>query len=140
VIDRWTTSNERNATAEELLEMIQRPGWWAQAACRGVGVEIFFPHRGEETAEALAYCRRCSVTEQCRATADSLPYKSHTGGIWGGTTGRMRRRDRTQRWCELCGAFYTSTATGARYCGAECRRKARRLTQQASNRRRTVQK
>jgi WhiB family redox-sensing transcriptional regulator len=70
-----------------LAQLINRPGWHQQAACRGVDPDLFFPERGRSTAAALAYCEGCEVRAQCLSTALAVP----TMGVWGGTTGRSRR-------------------------------------------------
>jgi WhiB family redox-sensing transcriptional regulator len=55
-----------------------------------VGHRAFFPTTAA-TAEALAYCWRCPVSEECLAAALEDPT---TTGFWGGTTESMRRRMR----------------------------------------------
>lgn len=66
-----------------------REPWRAQAACAGADPAIFFPARGASTEPARAICARCPVAEPCLDHA--LAY-SERHGIWGGTTGRDRRR------------------------------------------------
>lgn len=78
-------------TVGDLLdELLRRPGWHADAACREAPAEVsFFPERGESTLPALAFCARCLVRTECREAAES--YGPATAGVWGGTTGRQRR-------------------------------------------------
>ncbi|MBV8161486.1 MAG: WhiB family transcriptional regulator [Acidimicrobiia bacterium] len=67
--------------------------WQRGAACRGLGEEsqaIFFPAKGESTAEARAICERCPVADQCLDFA----LANHCIGVWGGTSERQRRRMR----------------------------------------------
>lgn len=71
------------------------PGGWAnRAACRGLPTGWFFPDRGEPVADAQAVCATCPVAGDCLAWAVAVPEKM---GIWGGTTGRTRRKARMAR-------------------------------------------
>lgn len=73
---------------------VESPEWFADAACRGGNVDIFFPERGASTEPARAVCRRCTVTIEC------LTYALDHGeklGIWGGLSERERRALRP-RW------------------------------------------
>ena len=69
--------------------------WMAKAACREAPEpSIFFPGPGMVAADAIAYCVRCPVSDECYAYAiDDLDLQ----GIWSGTTERERRRIRRQR-------------------------------------------
>ncbi|MFD3545149.1 WhiB family transcriptional regulator [Streptomyces sp. NPDC058655] len=69
--------------------------WQAEAACRGVGPEVFFPPVGvrgqerearEEAAKAL--CAVCPVRARCleHALRVAEPY-----GVWGGLTEKERQ-------------------------------------------------
>jgi hypothetical protein len=42
-----------------------RPAWQAHAACRGMGVDLFFPKVGEDVDPARAICARCAVRQEC---------------------------------------------------------------------------
>jgi len=68
--------------------------WRAQANCRGVDPAVFFPERGEPTGEAKRICTGCVVRDDCLewALANGERY-----GIWGGLSGRERRRLRPAR-------------------------------------------
>jgi WhiB family redox-sensing transcriptional regulator len=71
-----------------LAELVNRPAWHFEAACRGRDPALFFPARGEGGPfAALAYCEGCSVRSQCLAAALEVP----STGVWGGTTGLERR-------------------------------------------------
>lgn len=48
-----------------LEDLLHRPAWHAQAACRGAGVARFFPERGEPSEPAKAVCATCSVQGPC---------------------------------------------------------------------------
>lgn len=68
--------------------------WRAEAACRGLDTEVFFPLTDEEAAEAKAVCATCPVRELC------LEYALITrqdDGVWGGLTEAERRRLRRRR-------------------------------------------
>lgn len=65
-----------------------RPPWMAHAACRGRDTALWFPERGEPTAEAVGICRTCTVAEPCLDYA--LGYSGSLSGIWGGVSGRGR--------------------------------------------------
>lgn len=71
----------------------ERPTWFDEAACRGLGQALFFPDQGDlyGARQAQEICARCPVRPQCLAHAvgDGEHY-----GIWGGTTERDRRRIR----------------------------------------------
>lgn len=62
--------------------------WYAQAACRGMPTEWWFPELGMPDRQrrnfykAKAICADCPVKEQC------LKYGKETGsmGLWGGVT------------------------------------------------------
>lgn len=69
--------------------LMERPTWMADANCRGLDPELFFPAKGEETSQIKAVCRACDVQAEC------LAYAMNGGeehGIWGGLSGRERRR------------------------------------------------
>ena len=65
-------------TLADRLEQL-RPSWMADAACRGVGTDAFFPGRGESTRAARAYCQRCAVVDECSEYAAA----NHEVGVWG---------------------------------------------------------
>lgn len=80
--------------AEIVAELLHRPDWHAEAACRGRGDEVaFFPALGQSTAPAKALCATCPVTAQCAAFAlDTGAF----GGIWAGeTSANLRKARRT---------------------------------------------
>jgi WhiB family transcriptional regulator, redox-sensing transcriptional regulator len=78
-----------------LEEVVHRPAWMSQAACRGEPVGTFFVERGGNTARARArdLCSRCPVMGECLSYADA---DDQLDGWWGGTSGRARRRLRAR--------------------------------------------
>ncbi len=72
-----------------LAQLINRPAWHFEAACRGAGPAQFFPERGTRRPDAaLAYCEDCTVRSECLAVELEL---AATTGVWDGTTGFERR-------------------------------------------------
>ena len=65
--------------------------WRVDAACSGVGTEIFFPtsEDQEASAQAKAVCSTCPVQETCLQYALAT---NQTDGVWGGLDGNERRR------------------------------------------------
>lgn len=66
--------------------------WRAEARCRGLDPEMFFPERGDHAGELRAICGECPVIDPCRDWA--LHHESL--GFWGGTTEAERRRIRRE--------------------------------------------
>jgi WhiB family redox-sensing transcriptional regulator len=104
VIAALMTPGDWPLTVDELLP---RPAWHRNAACRGMGPALFFPTHGETAAGAKAICAGCMVRPECLEEAlDDETLQ----GIWGGTTDRERRQIRREhgapepelvkcRWC-----------------------------------------
>jgi len=66
---------------------VERPAWFAQAACHGAGPAAFFPARHQPTHAARDLCGHCDIQPVCLRYAlddDTLD------GIWGGTTYMQR--------------------------------------------------
>lgn len=65
--------------------------WMADAACRDADLDVFFDTvRNPDTVkEAMRFCRRCPVRDDC---LDYALATDQTNGIWGGTTDRERAR------------------------------------------------
>ena len=74
-------------------DLLGRPAWQARAACRGEGVEQFFPPEGTSLMRARRICNSCLVSDQCLQYALERPSLK---GIWAGTSERRRRRLRAQ--------------------------------------------
>ena len=94
--------------------------WRELAACRGAGLDLFFPERGESAEPARRVCAACPVRQPC---LDYAITNRITHGIWGGLTERERRalrsgwvrtsrreRDRAILAAEAAG--YTAAAIG----------------------------
>jgi WhiB family redox-sensing transcriptional regulator len=71
-----------------LADLVQRPAWQADAACREHPEVNFFPTTGQSAAPAKAICAGCLVRGECLAYAQQ---DSHTAGVWGGTSDNDRR-------------------------------------------------
>ena len=67
----------------------RRPLWASLAACRGVGVDLFYSDEPEDIADAKALCSRCEVRELCREYAATW---NDSEGLWGGETAEERQR------------------------------------------------
>jgi WhiB family redox-sensing transcriptional regulator len=74
-------------------DSIARPKRPANATCRGMGPDFFFPTSGVGIARATRVCARCPVAEECLATALD---DSSLHGIWGGTSARDRQYLRSE--------------------------------------------
>ena len=69
--------------ADVLVDLIRRPAWQADAACRGVGTDVFWIERGGDNRHAKALCAACPVVRPCRDYAADI---GAMGGIWAGVT------------------------------------------------------
>lgn len=73
--------------------MIPAEDWRADANCKEIPTDIFFPERGEEIPDVVReVCAACTVRMQCLdfAVANKEP------GFWGGTAERTRRKLRRE--------------------------------------------
>ena len=72
--------------------------WQLGAACRGLDPALFFPARGESTAEAKTVCASCDVDAEClgHALGQNGRGRLERFGIWGATSERERRQLRRQ--------------------------------------------
>jgi WhiB family redox-sensing transcriptional regulator len=63
--------------------------WRQDALCAQIGLDMFFPGKGESTADAKRACMACPVRVECltEALANGERY-----GVWGGKSERERRR------------------------------------------------
>lgn len=75
--------------AAELLDLVARPAWHADAACHEHPELTWFPAKGEDQTAAKAVCSGCLVLAECRAWA--LQQGAGLVGIWGGLSGREGR-------------------------------------------------
>jgi len=76
-----------------LDEVVHRPAWMTDAACRDEPTSSFFIERGASMARARAMCAGCSVSAEC---LDYAMADEDLDGFWAGTSGRERRRLRAQ--------------------------------------------
>jgi WhiB family redox-sensing transcriptional regulator len=69
--------------------------WRADAACRGMGADVFLPGPGQNSAVAAAkaICNRCPVKSECLTEALTDPDNS---GIWAATSQRQRKAIRAE--------------------------------------------
>lgn len=65
--------------------------WRKSAACRGMNPDMFFPGRGMNPGQPVAVCATCPVRQPC---LEAAVVHRDVDGIYGGTTGRMRRHIR----------------------------------------------
>lgn len=92
-----THKTESTTFTNTLVEAINTPSivkLKENGNCKGVDPDLFFPERGQPTAEPRRVCRGCVVRSEC------LEYALVNGekfGIWGGLSERERRRLRRQR-------------------------------------------
>jgi WhiB family redox-sensing transcriptional regulator len=102
--------------------------WRAEAACRGVATDVFFPAGGSgnrtDWSAALAVCARCPVRQAC------LDYALRTNqpdGVWGMATPSQRRTlRRPDPICADCGCQFprprNSASLRCESCQAQWRR------------------
>ena len=76
-----------DAVALDLVALLARPGWHADALCREYPTLPWIPDRGQSLREMRAVCHRCSIRAECLVAG--IDGDEH--GIWGGTSGRERR-------------------------------------------------
>lgn len=70
--------------------------WRAQAACKDVETNVFFPGKSSGYQRALRVCNACPVKTECGEFA--LQFDERTlPGMWGGLMGQDRRRIRQER-------------------------------------------
>ena len=78
-----------------LYDLMERPDWQRQAACRKHRELTWFPSRGEHVAfaAAKAVCSGCPVQTECLTAAldEGVP-----DGIWGGLSANERRQLRVR--------------------------------------------
>ncbi len=75
---------------DRLAATVPADDWATQAACRGrVPAEAFYPEGSTVPKLAYATCETCPVRYECLSVALRDDH-----GIWGGTSGKQRRRIR----------------------------------------------
>lgn len=88
IIDGEWNGQDPAVVFAALSGLIDRPKWHSDAACREHPELNWFPHRGEPQTAQLAVCDACLVRTEC-AAAGAFEHD----GIWGGQSGRGRRRE-----------------------------------------------
>ena len=83
-------------TAADIARLFARADWMTDAACKGMGPDIFYPEHGQWTKAAAAreVCQRCPVKTECGQHALDTDERH---GIWGGGSIDRRRRGHTDR-------------------------------------------
>lgn len=81
---------------DEVLALLERPAWHADAACRGMDPDLFYPGLGanRDLVHARQVCTGCRVRVEC--LEDALA-RGDKWGVWGGLSERERRRLRRER-------------------------------------------
>lgn len=76
------------------LASLARPGWQQRAACRGMGIDAFFPAKGRPARATLELCKSCSVRVDCLRWSIAQP--AELDGLWAGVSkaGRAELRRR----------------------------------------------
>lgn len=118
--------------------------WRADARCKGVSLDVFFPqtHNGRAGYDAArVYCTSCPVRIDC--LDDALQFGDHEG-FRGGMTPRQRGKVRSRRRdiprvCRLCRSEFSAPFTVV-YCGDDCRNAARRLSVTKSRAKRSAER
>ena len=67
--------------------------WHERAACRGADSSLFYPDKGQPTAQARRICAGCPVIEACLKAAVE---RGDRWGIFGGLTYPERKRLRLE--------------------------------------------
>ena len=95
----WLMASGPGEELPTVNDFLQRPAWQRLAACRGVGIEAFFPAQGEnvQTDEVRSLCDGCPVRPECLEYAVTQP---ELRGVWAGTSKRERKRMRDARMRE----------------------------------------
>lgn len=75
-----------------LDELLRRPPWHQDGACRTCGPEVtFFPKQGQPVGPAKEICAGCPVRDVCRTWA--LDQGDQLVGVWGGLSHIERQRE-----------------------------------------------
>ena len=90
---RWCMNSHALDGPIGIEELVHRPQFMAAAACRDMGLELFFPELGQNTRRAKAVCASCEVRGDCLSYAMA---DEDLTGVWGGTTAKERALLRRQ--------------------------------------------
>ena len=86
----------RTPATYEFPPLVRPESWLDDAACRGVGTDVFYPEKptraGAQYRAAQRICRSCPVTAECLTAGMDDPH-----GVWGGLTPaeRAQMKERT---------------------------------------------
>lgn len=69
--------------------------WIEHAACKGMPLELFFPH-GQDYEEGKKVCAQCTVRNECLES--ELQYDMSNHGLFGGLTPAERWDIKLTRW------------------------------------------
>lgn len=105
------------------------PRWRTDAACKGMDIDIFFPHPSgpAQFDQARVICSGCPVRVECLHDSLTSGFAWLDDGFRGGKTPRerqeLRGRVRYQRsTCAVCLRSFVGPETRtARYCSQACR-------------------
>lgn len=90
-VGAWSLDPASRYDLPSLAELIDRPEWMADAACREHPEIDFYPARGGDTRPAKAVCAGCLVRCECAGYAMELEQcQADAHGIWGGLSARQR--------------------------------------------------
>jgi WhiB family transcriptional regulator, redox-sensing transcriptional regulator len=84
-----------------VAELLGRPAWHADAACRGTDVNFFPVAEDDDAGPAIAVCEGCPVRRHCLSQARDFGEEE---GVWGGilrgrpTPDHVRRPRRRKAW------------------------------------------
>jgi WhiB family redox-sensing transcriptional regulator len=84
----WLMAGRDDHELPTLEDLVTRPAWMAEAACRGQGTSAWFVEVGGNLARAREVCAGCPVQPECLGHALEDP---ELVGCWGGTSWRERR-------------------------------------------------
>lgn len=77
-------------SADDCLDLIEKPEWFERRACINMDPNVFFPNNlatiEEDRAIAKRVCSNCPVKEECKIRGWNEEY-----GVWGGL-------DEDERW------------------------------------------
>ena len=78
------------------MPAVPKPHDLVRGACRDYPTELFFPERGDNSGvvRAKAICKTCEVREAC---LDFAMESNEKFGVWGGMSGKERRKERVRR-------------------------------------------
>lgn len=82
-----TEHSDITALHDALREALIGEPWRAEANCRGLDPDLFYPGRGAPVQHVREICAACQVRTQCEQAGMKEKF-----GIWGGYSERERRR------------------------------------------------